>query len=66
VIIGGGLSRAGDALLEPLERRVGELVALPPRLVLSALGDDAVALGAVRLATQSVDERLFAFEEAAT
>jgi predicted NBD/HSP70 family sugar kinase len=66
VIIGGGLSRAGDALLEPLERRVGELVALPPRLVLSALGDEAVALGAVRLATQSVDERLFAFEEAAT
>jgi predicted NBD/HSP70 family sugar kinase len=66
VIIGGGLSRAGNALLEPLERRVGELVALPPRLVLSALGDEAVALGAVRLATQSVDERLFAFEEAVT
>jgi hypothetical protein len=34
--------------------------------VLSALGDEAVALGAVRLATQSVDERLFAFEEAVT
>jgi predicted NBD/HSP70 family sugar kinase len=66
VIIGGGLSRAGNALLEPLERRVGELVALPPRLVLSALGEEAVGLGAVRLATQSVDERLFAFEEAAT
>jgi predicted NBD/HSP70 family sugar kinase len=66
VIIGGGLSRAGDALLGPLERRVGELLALPPRLELSALGDEAVALGAVRLATQSVDERLFAFEEAAT
>ena len=66
VIIGGGLSRAGDALREPLERRVGELVALPPKLVLSALGDEAVALGAVRLATESVEERLFAFEEAAT
>jgi predicted NBD/HSP70 family sugar kinase len=66
VIIGGGLSRAGEALRGPLERRVGELVALPPKLVLSALGDEAVALGAIRLATESVDERLFAFEEAAT
>jgi predicted NBD/HSP70 family sugar kinase len=65
VIIGGGLSRAGEPLLEPLDRRVGELVPRPPRLVLSALGDEAVALGAVRLATHSVDERLFSFEQVA-
>ncbi|HEX2111605.1 MAG TPA: ROK family protein [Gaiellaceae bacterium] len=65
VIIGGGLSRAGEALLVPLQRRVAELVPLPPRLVLSSLGDEAVALGAVRLATQTVDERLFAVEQAA-
>jgi predicted NBD/HSP70 family sugar kinase len=65
VIIGGGVSRSGDALLEPLERRVVELVPRAPRLVLSALGEEAVALGAVRLATQSVDERLFSFEQVA-
>jgi predicted NBD/HSP70 family sugar kinase len=65
VIIGGGMSRAGDALLEPLERRVVNLIPRPPRLVLSALGEEAVALGAVRLATQSVDERRFSFEQVA-
>jgi predicted NBD/HSP70 family sugar kinase len=61
VIIGGGVSRAGAALIEPLERHLQELVPLPPRVVLSSLGDEAVALGAVRRAVQSVDERLFDF-----
>lgn len=64
LIVGGGLSRASSALLEPLERAVRELVPVPPRLVLSALGDESVALGAVRLALQAVDERLFAFTAA--
>ena len=65
VIVGGGLSRAGADLLEPLDRHVSELVPLPPRLVLSSFGDESVALGAVRLALQSVDERLFSFAESA-
>jgi predicted NBD/HSP70 family sugar kinase len=64
VIIGGGVSRAGADLLEPLERQVRELVPRPPRLVLSSFGDESVALGAIRLALQSVDERLFSFAEA--
>ncbi|HUP31764.1 MAG TPA: ROK family transcriptional regulator [Gaiellaceae bacterium] len=66
VIVGGGLSRAGADLLEPLDRYVSELVPLPPRLVLSSFGDESVALGAVRLALQSVDERLFSFAESAS
>ncbi len=61
VIIGGGVSRAGAALVEPLERHLKELVPVPPDLVLSSLGDEAVALGGVRRAVQSVDERLFHF-----
>ncbi len=65
VIVGGGVSRAGDALLEPLERHLRPLVPLPPRLVLSTLGEESVALGAVRLALQSADERLFSFAETA-
>jgi predicted NBD/HSP70 family sugar kinase len=64
VIVGGGLSRAGVALLEPLERHVAERVPLPPRLVLSSLGEESVALGAVRLALRRADERLFSFAEA--
>lgn len=65
VIVGGGLSRAGADLLDPLDRHVSRLVPLPPRLVLSSLGDESVALGAVRFALQSVDERLFSFAESA-
>jgi predicted NBD/HSP70 family sugar kinase len=59
VIVGGGLSRAGERLLEPLERLMTALVPVPPRLVLSTLGDESVALGATRLALQAVEERLF-------
>ncbi len=59
VIVGGGLSRAGTSLLDPLAARVAELVPMSPRVVLSTLGDEAVALGAVRLALQSVEESLF-------
>jgi glucokinase len=59
VIIGGGLSRAGEALLRPLERELADLVPIPPEVVLSALGEEAVALGALRLAVQTVENRLF-------
>jgi predicted NBD/HSP70 family sugar kinase len=59
VIVGGGISRAGDRLLEPLQRGIAGLVPVLPRVVLSTLGDEAVALGATRLALQVVEERLF-------
>ncbi len=59
VIVGGGLSRAGERLLKPLERLIAALVPVPPRVVLSTLGDESVALGAARLALQAVEERLF-------
>jgi hypothetical protein len=36
-----------------------------PRFVLSSLGEEAVAIGAVRLAIQSVEERLFSFDAVA-
>ncbi len=61
VIIGGGVSRAGDLLLEPLERHLRALVPFPSRLVLSSLGDEAVALGAIRRAIEKSDETLFDF-----
>ena len=56
VIVGGGLSRAGESLLRPLERELADLVPIPPQVVLSDLGEEAVALGAVRLAVQTVEE----------
>jgi predicted NBD/HSP70 family sugar kinase len=65
VIIGGGLSRAGALLLDPLQERVAALVPVAPPLVLSTLGDESAALGAIHLALRSVEERLFSFVEEA-
>jgi predicted NBD/HSP70 family sugar kinase len=59
VIVGGGLSRAGELLLRPLERELAGVMPISPQVVLSDLGEEAVALGAVRLAVQTVEDRLF-------
>jgi predicted NBD/HSP70 family sugar kinase len=66
VILGGGLARAGDLLLEPLNSHLGRILPAPPPLVLSALGSDAVALGAVRLACEFAERQLFEFASAET
>jgi glucokinase len=52
VVIGGGLSLAGDDLLVPLARRLDELLTLQrlPSLAPAALGDRAACLGAGLLA----------------
>jgi predicted NBD/HSP70 family sugar kinase len=61
VIVGGGISRAGEQLRGPLEHLIRALVPVPPRVILSQLGDEAVALGGVRLALQEVEQTLFDF-----
>jgi predicted NBD/HSP70 family sugar kinase len=61
VIVGGGISRAGEQLRGPLERRIRALVPVAPCVILSQLGDEAVALGGVRLALQQVEQTLFDF-----
>lgn len=51
IVMGGGLSRAGDTLLDPVRSGLAELVPGPPPLVLqSQLGDEAAAVGAICLA----------------
>src|SRR5699024_10556094 len=62
IVLGGGIANAGAALLEPVERVVRAAVPSPPRVVLSELGDDGAALGAVRRALDVADELLFSFE----
>ncbi|SHN29685.1 ROK family transcriptional regulator [Cryptosporangium aurantiacum] len=64
VIIGGGLSRAGETLLAAIERHLRPRILTSPRLVLSDLGSDAVALGAVRRALDHVEARLLAHPDA--
>ena len=58
VVIGGAVAAAGDALLEPLRRRLPGLTATPPRVTASGLGDHVVVAGAVRLALDHVASRL--------
>ncbi|SDM23897.1 ROK family transcriptional regulator [Allokutzneria albata] len=60
VVLGGVIADCGPALLERLSARVPGLCLTPPRLVLSELVDDAVALGALRVALDEAEKRLFA------
>ncbi|MGH3244220.1 MAG: ROK family protein, partial [Spirillospora sp.] len=56
IVIGGPLVRAGDLLVSELRRRIAPLCLSPVRIEASELADEAVALGAVRLALDHIDE----------
>ncbi|WP_211370868.1 ROK family transcriptional regulator [Nonomuraea turkmeniaca] len=58
LVLGGGHSRAGDVLLEPLRRHLAELCVSAPEVVASTFGDEGVALGAVRLALDHVEREI--------
>jgi hypothetical protein len=58
VVIGGGVARAGEALLGPLRRRLEAMVRMPPRLAASPLAERGPLLGAVRLALDELEPRL--------
>lgn len=62
VVLGGGIGRNGDLLLEPLraELRAG---VFHPRIEASALGEDGPVLGAVAMALEHAQERLFSRAE---
>ncbi|MEW2521047.1 ROK family transcriptional regulator [Actinacidiphila alni] len=59
VVVGGGYSRSADIILEPLERELQRLCLRVPEIRASTLADEGVALGALRLALDEVDARLF-------
>jgi glucokinase len=56
VVIGGGLSGAGETLFEPLRHRLHELLVWQqaPRIVAAQLGENAACLGAGLLARQAI------------
>ena len=60
VILGGGIGRNGDLLLGAVERELRALSPFRPRIEVSALGTDAELHGAVSLALESAQGRLFA------
>jgi predicted NBD/HSP70 family sugar kinase len=60
VVLGGGLSRSGQQLVEPIQRVVARIVPNAPAIETSTLGDDAPLLGAVSSAMDEAEARLFA------
>lgn len=58
VVVGGGLSRAGDLIAEGLRDRLAALCP-PPEVRVSTLGDEAVATGAVHIALERATAGLF-------
>lgn len=63
VVVGGGLSNAGDLIVGPLDRHLAQLCVFPPVVRTSPLGDESVALGALRTALDIVDETVFAVQD---
>lgn len=60
VVLGGGISHAGELLLEPLKRVVSRIVPNVPCLAISALGDDAQLMGSLYSAMEIAEARLLA------
>jgi predicted NBD/HSP70 family sugar kinase len=59
VILGGGIGANGDLLLEPIERELATVSPFRPRIEVSALREDAPLNGAVWMALQAAQDRLF-------
>jgi predicted NBD/HSP70 family sugar kinase len=64
VVIGGGMSRAADLMIDALQRQVAAAVPFPPKWLVSTMGEDAVALGGLRRATENLEHDLFLSAEA--
>ncbi|WP_018348151.1 ROK family protein [Longispora albida] len=62
VVLGGGFSRSGDVLVEPLRAALAELCPESPPLVVSSLGADSVTLGALSYAAEELEKRLFSVD----
>jgi predicted NBD/HSP70 family sugar kinase len=55
VVIGGPVARAGDLILDAVHRQLTDQPLDPPRLEISALGEDAVVHGALRRALDDLE-----------
>jgi predicted NBD/HSP70 family sugar kinase len=60
LVVGGGISRAGEVLRQQLSNEVAKLVLYPPDVRISALGDEAVLAGAVDQSLAVVQDAVLA------
>ncbi|MCZ4125724.1 ROK family transcriptional regulator [Streptomyces sp. H39-S7] len=58
VVVGGGLSRSGDLIVEPLRREIDRWCLRTPEIRISSFGDEGVVLGAIRLALDHIESTL--------
>jgi predicted NBD/HSP70 family sugar kinase len=58
LVIGGGSAPGADVFLPRFIETLGAICPLPPEVVVSALGSEAVALGGISLASQRLDRVL--------
>ncbi|MCD0480976.1 ROK family protein [Streptacidiphilus sp. ASG 303] len=65
VVVVGGWAAGLDGVLEPLREQLGRFCLRPPEVALSALGEEVIATGALRVALDRVEAQLFALEPAA-
>ncbi|HEY8651571.1 MAG TPA: ROK family protein, partial [Dermatophilaceae bacterium] len=59
IVIGGGLSQAGAALFEPLQRRLDAILTFHrrPQLLCASIGENAGVIGAALRARDLVDQK---------
>ncbi len=55
IILGGGVTRAADLLIEPIIKRIDGAIPAPPRLVVSTLGRCATVMGAIATVLHNTD-----------
>ena len=59
VVLGGGVGRNGDLLIEPVERELRALSPFLPKIEVSALGEEGTVDGAVAMALEAAQVLLF-------
>lgn len=59
VVVGGGFSRSADVILEPFRRELDKRCIRTPEVLPSTLGEDAVALGAIKHALDHLERHIF-------
>ena len=65
VVVGGGLSVVDGLATDPIREYLADWCTFEPKVKASALGEDAVAMGAIRLALDSVEAKMFSDPQAA-
>ncbi|MCX4744700.1 ROK family protein [Kitasatospora sp. NBC_01287] len=63
LVVVGGWAAGLDDVLEPLREQLALYCLRAPEVALSTLGEDVVALGALRVALDQVEEQLFAVDQ---